>query len=138
VRSLVHLLRRASQRADFLFAREAANADLTPRQFAVLSAVSAKEGLTQSAIMDATGIDRSSTSDLVRRLVENGLLQRRRPRGDARSYAIRLTANGRQRLAAGAPADRAATATLFCVAWCPALSSNSWLNSGNPANASSV
>jgi len=113
VRSLVHLLRRASQRADLLFARE--SADLTPRQFAVLEAVSRNEGLTQSGIMDATGIDRSSTSDLVRRLVKDGSLQRRHPPGDARSYSVRLTAKGRQLLAAGAPADLSATSKLLAL-----------------------
>jgi DNA-binding MarR family transcriptional regulator len=113
VRSLLHLLHRASQRADLLFAREVAGAGLTPRQFAVLDAVSNEEGLTQSGIMDATGIDRSSTSELVRRLVRNGALQRRRR--DARSYAVRLTPKGRQLLTAGVPAARAAGAALLSM-----------------------
>jgi len=106
--SPLHLLHRASQRADGLFARHARDTDLTPRQFAVLQAVADKSGLSQTDIMAATGIDRSSTAELVRRLVTNGCLQRRRKRRDARLYAVRLTPLGRQMLAIGAPATKAA------------------------------
>ena len=55
----LHLLHRASQRADGLFARHVRDTDLTPRQFAVLQAVAAKSGLSQTEIMAVTGIDRS-------------------------------------------------------------------------------
>ena len=106
--SPLHLLHRASQRADGLFARHAKDTDLTPRQFAVLQAVADKSGLSQTDIMAATGIDRSSTAELVRRLVTNGCLQRRRKRRDARLYAVLLTPLGRQMLAVGAPATKTA------------------------------
>jgi DNA-binding MarR family transcriptional regulator len=111
--SPLHLLHRASQRADNLFANHVGNAQLTPRQFAVLKAVSEADGLSQTAIMAATGIDRSTTAELVRRLVTNGQLQRRRTRRDARLYAVRLTAKGRQTLSVGEPAARAADETLL-------------------------
>ena len=89
--SPLHLLHRARQRTDSLFARNVGDTHLTLRQFAVLQAVSDGDGLSQTAIMAATGIDRSSTAELVRRLVSNGWLQRRRTRRDARLYAVRLT-----------------------------------------------
>ena len=111
--SPLDLLHRASQRADNLFAQHVGNAQLTPRQFAVLKAVSAVDGLSQTAIMAATGIDRSTTAELVRRLVNNGLLQRRRTRRDARLYAVRLTARGRQAFGTGEPAARTADETLL-------------------------
>jgi len=82
--SPIHLLHRASQRADGLFASNVRDPNLTPRQFAILQAVADKSGLSQTDIMAATGIDRSSTAELVRRLVTNGCLQRRRTRRDAR------------------------------------------------------
>ena len=41
-------------------------AALTPRQFVILQAVAEADGLSQTGIMVATGIDRSSTADLVR------------------------------------------------------------------------
>ena len=102
--SLLHLLHRASQRADNLFTRNVGETGLTPRQFVVLQAVSNNDRLSQTDIMAATGIDRSSTADLVRRLVSSGCLQRRRTRRDARVYAVRLTPKGQQMLAIGVPA----------------------------------
>jgi DNA-binding MarR family transcriptional regulator len=104
---LLHLLHRASQRADAVFAQQVGRHGLTPRQFVVLQAVAESDGLSQTAIMAVTGIDRSSTADLVRRLVSSGLLQRRRTRRDARQYAVRLTPEGRRRLSLAVPAARA-------------------------------
>ena len=111
--SPLELLHRASQRADNLFAHHVGAMQLTPRQFAVLKAVSGADGPSQTAIMTATGIDRSTTAELVRRLVAYGLLQRRRTRRDARLYSVRLTAKGRQALAVGAPAARATDEALL-------------------------
>jgi DNA-binding MarR family transcriptional regulator len=88
--------------------RHVGEVELTPRQFAVLEAVAGQSGLSQTDIMAATGIDRSSTADLVRRLVANRCLQRRRTRRDARSYAVRVTPLGRLTLGIGAKATRAA------------------------------
>ena len=105
--SLLHLLHRAGQRADGLFAQHLGSEDLTPRQFMVLQAVDENEGLSQVDIMAATGIDRSSVTDLVRRLVKQGLLRRRRQKRDTRLYAVRLTPEGRKALTAGAPAAAA-------------------------------
>jgi DNA-binding MarR family transcriptional regulator len=106
--SPIHLLHRASQRADGLFARRVRPSDLTPRQFVVLQAVAEKNGLSQTDIMAVTGIDRSSTAALVRTLVRNGWLKRRRTRRDARVYAVRITSSGRQMLETGMSATRAA------------------------------
>jgi DNA-binding MarR family transcriptional regulator len=111
--SPIHLLHRASQRADGLFARQVRPSDLTPRQFAVLQAVANKNGLSQTDIMAVTGIDRSSTAALVRTLVTNGWLKRRRTRRDARVYAVRITSSGRQMLATGMSATRAAEDALL-------------------------
>jgi DNA-binding MarR family transcriptional regulator len=111
--SPLHLLHRASQRADGLFARSVRNSEITPRQFAILQAVADKSGLSQTDIMAATGIDRSSTAELVRRLVTNGCLQRRRTRRDARIYAVRITPHGRQMVGVGASAARIAEGELL-------------------------
>src|SRR5262249_60709714 len=97
--SPLHLLHRAGQRADQLFARHVGDYGFTPRQFAVLKAVADADGLSQTAIMIATGIDRSGTAELVRRLGLHGLLTPRRTRKDARGYAVRLRPAGRNRLA---------------------------------------
>lgn len=101
--STLHLLHRAGQCADELFAKKIGKTDLTPRQFAVLMTVSKSEDLSQTALVDATGIDRSTLADIVRRLVERGLLARRRTKQDARMYAVRLSAAGRHAIDAAAP-----------------------------------
>ena len=80
--STVHLLHRASQGMDEIFLRTVGG-DITPRQFVILDAVAEAEGLNQVAITQATGIDRSSTAELVQRLTRRGLLRRRRVGGDA-------------------------------------------------------
>ena len=92
--SVVHLVHRAAQRADELFASIAPG--LSPRKFEVLRAVAHAEGASQTAIMAATGIDRSSTASLVAALVRAGLLRRRRTRRDNRTYAVRLTDKGHE------------------------------------------
>ena len=68
--------------------------DLTPRQFAVLVTVSQNEGLSQTHLVERTGIDRSTLADIVRRMLKKGLLQRRRTKEDARAYAVKLTEEG--------------------------------------------
>jgi len=77
--------------------------DLTPRQLAVLMTVAQNEGVSQTGIVDATGIDRSTLADVVRRLAKRGLLQRRRTREDARAYAVKLTDEGRRILRSADP-----------------------------------
>ena len=71
-----------------------AGGDLTPRQFAVLVTVSQNEGLSQTDLVDKTGIDRSTLADIVRRMLKKSLLQRRRTKEDARAYAVKLTDEG--------------------------------------------
>jgi MarR family transcriptional regulator, temperature-dependent positive regulator of motility len=51
--------------------------------------------------VNVTGIDRSTTAELVSRLVKKGWLQRRRTKEDARTYAVRLTATGKKALKIG-------------------------------------
>jgi DNA-binding MarR family transcriptional regulator len=104
--SVLHLLHRAGQRADNIFARQAGIA-LTLRQFMILQVVAEASGPSQIDVVRATGIDRSSVSNLVKRLVGFGWLQRRRTKRDTRAYAVRLTQEGRRILALGIPAVRA-------------------------------
>ncbi len=102
-RSPIHLLHRAGQCAGDVFAAEIGDADLTPRQYAVLLTVSQKEGLSQTDLVEQTGVDRSTLADIVRRMLKKGLLQRRRTKEDARAYAVRRTDDGWQVLKAAEP-----------------------------------
>ena len=92
--SALHLLHRAGQCASDIFQTEMASGDLTPRQFAVLVAVSQNEGLSQTNLVRKTGIDRSTLADIVRRMLRKNLLQRRRTKDDARAYSVKLTEEG--------------------------------------------
>ncbi len=106
VSSAIHLLHRAGQCADELFAVNVGDADLTPRQFAVMKAISDSDDPSQTTLVELTGIDRSTMADIVRRLISKGLVQRRRTRRDARMYAVRLTEKGLAALRVAEPAAR--------------------------------
>lgn len=95
-RSPLHMLHRAGQCAGEIFHGEMQDADLTPRQYALLLTVSMNEGISQTGLVEHTGIDRSTLADIVRRMLKKGLLQRRRTKEDARAYAVRLTEEGKR------------------------------------------
>ena len=65
--------------------------------------VAEEEGLTQTDLVDRTGIDRSTLADIVGRLLGRGLIQRRRAKEDARAYAIKLTLQGAKSLREAQP-----------------------------------
>lgn len=101
---LLALLHRANQIATERFAGAVGDSELTPRQVQVLAAIEAHEGVSQTDIVNATGIDRSTLADIMRRLLKRGLILRRRTQEDARAYAVKLTDAGRHELANGMPA----------------------------------
>ena len=77
--------------------------DVTTTQYTVLVAAAEKDGLSQQDIINATGIDRSTVSQVVQLLIRKGLLKRRRTRHDARAYAVSLTDAGHDVLKASEP-----------------------------------
>jgi DNA-binding MarR family transcriptional regulator len=103
-----HLMHRALQLALDIYAEEAGAGGPTQRQFAVMEAVSVKEGLTQTDLVRATGIDRSTLADLVARMTTKGLLSRERSALDARAKAVRLSAEGQALLESARPRVEAA------------------------------
>jgi DNA-binding MarR family transcriptional regulator len=103
VGSPVHLLHRAYQSVGQIFASGMEANGLTPRQLAVLVTVAENEGVSQTGLVDRTGIDRSTLADVVKRLKGKGLLQRRRTKEDARAYAVKLTDEGRKVLRTAEP-----------------------------------
>lgn len=105
-RSPLHLLHRAGQGAAELFQTELGDDDLTPRQYAILLTVAQNEGVSQTQLVELTGIDRSTLADVVRRMLKKGLLQRRRTRDDARAYAVKVTDEGAKVLKAREPLAR--------------------------------
>jgi DNA-binding MarR family transcriptional regulator len=106
--SPTHLLHRAVQSATDLFAKEVGAEGLTPRQYAVLLTIAQNEGVSQTGLVERTGIDRSTLADVVRRMIGKGLIQRKRTRQDARTYAVKLSEKGRQALDVTEPAAKTA------------------------------
>lgn len=105
-KSPIHLLHRAGQCAGDIFQSEMLDGGLTPRQFAVLYTVAHNEGLSQTNLVERTGIDRSTLADIIRRMLKKGLLQRRRTKDDARAYAVKLTEEGMRTLKSAEPLAR--------------------------------
>jgi DNA-binding MarR family transcriptional regulator len=103
-----HLLHRALQRALDIYAETAGPTAVTQRQFAVLAAVAAREGLTQADLVRSTGIDRSTLAELVARMLGKGLLARERSNEDGRANTVTLTDKGRTALAEAEPRAHAA------------------------------
>ncbi|HLI64892.1 MAG TPA: MarR family winged helix-turn-helix transcriptional regulator [Caulobacteraceae bacterium] len=112
-RSPSHLLHRALQLALDIYAEETGPDAITQRQYAVLSAVAAQEGLTQTDLVKSTGIDRSTLADLVARMIGKGLLGRQRSAADARANTVSLTDGGRGALDAARPRVAAADARIM-------------------------
>jgi MarR family transcriptional regulator, temperature-dependent positive regulator of motility len=102
-RSPTHLLHRASQAVELAFSVGMGSNTLTPRRLLVLMTIEAHEGLSQTDLVNLTSIDRSTMADIVRRLKGKGLVQRRRTKEDARTYAVKLTTEGHRVLSAALP-----------------------------------
>jgi len=93
-----HLLRRCVQYANDLFSHEPGSSDLTKQQFTVLAAVERNEGMTQTELVAITGIDRSTLAEMIRRMIEKGLLDRERTETDQRANSVRIAPGGRKAL----------------------------------------
>ncbi len=111
--SVTHLLHRTLQLALDFHTEAVGPAAITQRQFTVLTAAGAADGLTQNDLVRATGIDRSTLADLVARMLAKGLLVRERSATDARANNVRLSDAGRAALAAGTGPAAAADARLL-------------------------
>ncbi|HWU27184.1 MAG TPA: MarR family winged helix-turn-helix transcriptional regulator [Rhizomicrobium sp.] len=108
-----HLMRRCHQFYGDLYAREVGGRDLTKQQYTVLCALEHNDGASQTALVETTGIDRSTLAEMVRRMLERGLLSRERTEEDQRANAVAITPAGRKSLrAARIAADRAERALL--------------------------
>jgi DNA-binding MarR family transcriptional regulator len=101
--STLHLLHRVHQCAGELFQSHMNGLDVTTTQYTVLVVAGEKDGLSQQDIINSTGIDRSTVSQVVQLLIRKGLLRRRRTRHDARAYAVSLTDAGRDVLKTSEP-----------------------------------
>lgn len=91
------LLAHALQQFDIHY--ENAKTGVSGRQRLVLAAAKEHPGATQTFLVSVTGIDRSTISDIIRRLMKRRLLNRRRKTNeDARAYSVNITEEGLQAL----------------------------------------
>ena len=87
------------------FSRETSTNDLTKQQFTVLAAVEQNEGISQTDLVGLTGIDRSTLAEMIRRMIDKGLLDRERTESDQRANAVRIAAAGKKALRAARTAN---------------------------------
>lgn len=60
----------------------------------VCRALSDNPGVSQTTLVDLSGVDRSTLSDIVRRLIDGGLIDRRDNKYDSRAWTLVLTKKG--------------------------------------------
>lgn len=108
-----YLMRRCQQLFGDLYARETNGRDLTRQQFMVLAALEHNDGVSQTALVEMTNIDRSTLAEMVRRMLDKGLLSHKRTEEDQRANAVAISPAGRKALrGARNAADRAERALL--------------------------
>jgi DNA-binding MarR family transcriptional regulator len=108
-----HLLRRCVQYANDLFSREPGASDLTKQQFTVLAAVEQNEGMSQTDLVSITGIDRSTLAEMIKRMIEKGLLDRQRTETDQRANSVHIAVAGKKALRSARSASDRVERTLL-------------------------
>ena len=89
-----YLIRRLHQIHYALFFEECQGFDITPVQYGLLTTLSLNPDLDQNSLGRELGIDRTNVADVLARLEERGLVQRRRSDQDRRMVLARLTPAG--------------------------------------------
>lgn len=88
------LVRRLNQIHYALFFEECHTQNITPVQYGILTALSLVPWMDQTEIGMDVGLDRTTTADVIKRLQERGLIDRRINPGDKRSRQAALTRAG--------------------------------------------
>jgi DNA-binding MarR family transcriptional regulator len=99
-KSVSYSLRRAQLSTYGAFSDSMEKFDIRPSQYAVLVLIRSNPGLTQSAICNELGIQKTNFVALLDKLEGRGLTERRKANGDRRSSALHLTADGEATVAA--------------------------------------
>jgi DNA-binding MarR family transcriptional regulator len=108
-----HLMRRCHQFYGDLYARESGDRNLTKQQYLVLCALEQHDGVSQTSLVETTGIDRSTLAEMIRRMLERGVVSRKRADEDGRANTVVITQAGKRVLrAARLVAEKAERALL--------------------------
>ena len=92
-RHVGNLIRRAQQLHLSTWSRVASN-EITSAQYSILAVLDRLGEASQRELCDEVDLDRSTVTDLVRRMEKAGLIARRRAEGDARRNVVTLTPHG--------------------------------------------
>lgn len=91
---------RLAQDASFqAFANRVGRGDIRPGYFTLLTLVRENPGITQTAISQASGRDKSTLTPAMRYLEDNGYIERHRAASDRRAYGLHLTPLGEEAIA---------------------------------------
>lgn len=95
-----HLVRRLNQLSVSLFMEQTSRAgfDLTPVQYAALSAIDHSPALDQATLANSIAYDRVTIGGVVDRLVKKGLVRRETSSKDRRARNLYLTPEGAETL----------------------------------------
>ena len=99
-----YLVRRLHQINYALWIEELGHANVTPVQYGVLTALSIRGELDQTALADEVGIDRTNAAEVLSRLAARKLVRRKENPADRRARLASLTAKGRALMASLFPA----------------------------------
>ena len=110
-----HLARRFQQIAVAVFLAEVGEAgfDLTPVQYAALSAIRNNPGIDQVTLAGLIAYDRTTITGVVDRLVQKGLLVRHPSSRDRRARELQITEAGKRTLRGITPAVEAAQQSML-------------------------
>ena len=97
------LLRVASARANALFEQLTGQNEITPQQYGTLLILHQRGTLTPSELADAIHTDRSTTGEIVRRMVDRELVKLDKNGTDGRSKKVSISAAGEAALRRLAP-----------------------------------
>ncbi|HEY0252474.1 MAG TPA: MarR family transcriptional regulator [Kofleriaceae bacterium] len=86
-----HLLRRCHQRSEELFTTLVGKDGPTRQQVALLVTAVQNPEASQAELVQRTGIDKNTLTQMINRLTARGLLERRQSKADARTNAIIAT-----------------------------------------------
>lgn len=100
------LIRRMQQVSVSLFLDCLREYGVTPLQYTIMRNIHADPGIDQNTVAARARLDASTVKDIIRRLEQRGLAERRTDPGDRRKRAVSLTAEGARILGRVEPAVR--------------------------------
>lgn len=93
---LGYQLRRAQTALFQDFSAVLGDQQITPGQFGLLVKIKYNQGISQTALAKAVGVERSTLGEMIDRFEKRDLVERRKDAKDRRAYALYLSPNGEQ------------------------------------------